>query len=241
LSQTVKWRLILRNPENFVDPPRPECHEVRTLSEDETAVLLSAAKSTRLYIPVLFAVATGLRRGEVLGLRWSDVDLENGVLSVRRSLTATKSGLVFKQSKTAQSSRQVSLLPLILDVLGDHRTEQQRNRLALGPAYTDHGLVSARSNGKPVNPRQLSKDFLGLVRRIKIPRIRFHDLRHTHATQLLRQEVHPKIVSERLGHSSVAITPDFYSHMMPGMQEDAAPRLDVSLGAAIRAQTANIK
>lgn len=226
LAQAVKWQLLNRNVADAVTPPRPERHEMAALDEPQTVELIECTKSTNLYIPVFLAVTTGLRRGEVLGLRWSDVDLEAGVLSVRQALESTKNGLAFKQPKTVKSRRRVSLLPLTVQVLREHAIEQKKARLAAGPAYTDHGLVCARSDGSPVNPRQLSKDFLSLIRRNKLLRVRFHDLRHSHASQLLRQGIHPKIVSERLGHSSVAITLDTYSHVLPGMQEDAALSLD---------------
>ena len=203
-------------------------------------VPLECARSTYLYMPILIAATTGMRRGEVLGLRWSDLDLDTGMASVRQTLESTKAGLIFKQPKTARSRRRLSLLTMTVQALRAHRTEQNKARLALGPAYEDHGLVCARADGRPINPRQLSKDFLSLLRRADgLPRIRFHDLRHTHATQLLRQDVHPKIVSERLGHATIAITLDTYSHVMPGMQEDAALRLDAVLQVAINARNGN--
>ena len=240
LGQAVKWRLLARNPTDAVEPPRPERHQIKTLTEDETAKLLERTKATYLYLPILIAVTTGMRRGEVLGLRWSDLDLDAGMASVRQTLEATKDGLIFKQPKTARSRRRVSLLPMTVQALRAHRTEQKKARLALGPVYEDHGLVCARADGRPINPRQLSKDFLSLLRCSDgLPRIRFHDLRHTHATQLLRQGVHPKIVSERLGHATIAITLDTYSHVMPGMQEDAALRLDAALKIAINARNGN--
>lgn len=240
LGQAIKWRLLVRNPADAVEPPRPQRHQIRTLSESETARLLERTKSSYLYMPILIAVTTGMRRGEVLGLRWLDIDLNAGMASVRQTLEATKDGLITKQPKTAQSRRQVSLLPMTVSLLRAHQTNQKKARLALGPAYIGHDLVCSRTDGQPINPRQLSKDFLSLLRRSEgLPRIRFHDLRHTHATQLLGQGVHPKIVSERLGHTTIAITLDTYSHVMPGMQEDAALRLDAALQVAINAQNAN--
>jgi len=184
-------------------------------------------------IPVFIAVTTGLRRGEILGLRWSDVDLEKGVLSVNQAIESTKAGLSFKPPKTLKSRRSVALLPLTVQVLREHALKQKKARLAAGPAYKNSGLVCTRADGSPMNPRQLSKDFLSFIRRHKLKRIRFHDLRHTHASQMLRQGIHPKIVSERLGHSSVAITLDTYSQVLPGLQEDAALSLNAALQIAI--------
>ena len=204
------------------------------LDDAATAKLLRAATGSRLAIPVTLAVATGLRRGEILALRWKDVDLERASLAVRQSLEQTRSRLCsFKQPKTTKGRRVVALPALAVDALRQHKIEQAKMKLALGGAYEDHDLVCARDDGRPWPPDAFSTAFGGLVRRSEVPAIRFHDLRHTHATQLLRQGVHPKIVSERLGHSTVGITLDVYSHVLPGMQEEAALRTDEALRAAL--------
>jgi integrase len=233
LHQGVKWLLLPRNPADAVDPPRPQHREMRALDETATAKLLRAAAHSRLSLPVLLAVTTGLRRGEILALRWQDVDFQNGTFAVRQSLEQTRGGLSFKQPKTVKGRRVVALPSLTLDALKQHKVKQATTKLALGATYEDNDLVCAREDGTPWPPDAFSTAFVGLVRRAGIPAIRFHDLRHTHATQLLRQGVHPKVVSERLGHSTVGITLDVYSHVLPGMQAEAATRTDAALRAAL--------
>ena len=204
------------------------------LDENQTAVLIENVKGTALYIPVLLAVTTGMRRGEVLGLRWCDLDLDRGTLSVSQILEKTrKSGLCFKQPKTPKSRRVISLPSITVDALRKHRAEQARLYLSLGIGWDDSGLVCTKKVGEPINPNTLTSGFASRVRNMNIPRVRFHDLRHTHATQLLKEGVHPKIAQERLGHATIAVTLDLYSHVMPGMQKDAAARVDRSLRSAL--------
>jgi integrase len=236
LHQAVKWLLLPRNPADAVEPPRPKHREMRALDEAATAKLLRSASDSRLSLPVLLAVTTGLRRGEILGLRWQDVDLHKSSLAVRQSLEQTRGGLAFKQPKTAKSRRVVALPALAVEALKQRKVEQATTRLALGPSYQDHDLVCPRDDGTPWPPDSFSSSFVGLVRRAGVPTIRFHDLRHTHATQLLRQGVHPKVVSERLGHATVGITLDVYSHVLPGMQAEAASRTDAALRAALTSE-----
>ena len=203
------------------------------VDEAGTARLLQAVEGMRLYMPVLLAVMTGMRRGEILALRWQDTDLEKGLVAVRRSLEQTRDGLRFKQPKTGKGMRSVALPGIAIQVLRRHRTEQAQERLKLGPAYEDNDLICPRPDGSPWPPDSLSTAFASLIRRSDLPRIRFHDLRHSHATQLLRHGIHPKVVSERLGHSKVGITLDTYSHVLPGMQEEAASKVDAALRTAI--------
>ena len=233
LHQAVKWLLLPRNPADAVDPPRPKHREMRALDEAATAKLLRAASESRLSLPVLLAVTTGLRRGEILGLRWQDIDFEKSSLAVRQSLEQTRDGLAFKQPKTSKGRRVVALPGLAVDALKQHKVRQATTKLALGAAYQDHDLVCARDDGSPWPPDTFSSAFVALMRRADVPTVRFHDLRHTHATQLLRQGVHPKVVSERLGHATVGITLDVYSHVLPGMQAEAATRTDAALRAAL--------
>lgn len=206
---------------------------MQALNEEQTAALLKLSRGTWLHAPIFLAVTTGLRRGEMLGLRWDDIDLQAGQLSVRQSLEQTKTALTFKQPKTAKGTRIVALPPVTVETLRRHKADQAKNRLRLGPEYNDGGLVFARTDGCPLDPRSVSHAFMALIEKSDLPRIRLHDLRHTHATQLLRQGVHPKIVSERLGHSTVAITLDTYSHVLPGMQEEAAQLINAALKTAL--------
>lgn len=233
LAQAVKWQLLARNPADAVDPPRPEKKSMRALDEGETAELLRLVDGSSLFVPVLIAVTTGLRRGEILALRWQDIDIDSGQATIARSLEQTKNGLRYKRPKTERGSRNVALPSYTIDVLNRHRAEQAERRLRLGPVYEDNNLICARDDGAAIPPDTLSTNFASTIRRSKMPHVRFHDLRHTHATQLLKQGVHPKVVSERLGHSKIGITLDTYSHVMPGMQEDAAQKVDLALRLAI--------
>jgi integrase len=235
LTQAVRWRLLARNPADAVEPPRPAGREMQVLDEAQTAQLLKHAEGKELYLPILLGVTTGLRRGEILAARWSDVDFEAGTLAVCQSLEHTKAGgLVFKQPKTRRSRRVVALPTLAIEALRKHRAAQARHRLQAGTAYADHDLICARFDGQPRNPGAVTRSFRKLIEALDLPRIRFHDLRHSHATQLLRQDIHPKVVSERLGHSTIGITLDTYSHVLPGMQEQAAKRIDSVLRAALK-------
>jgi integrase len=234
LKQAVKWQMLMRNPSDAVEPPRPERTEMTALDQKGIALLLQAVDGTRMYMPVLLAITTGLRRGEILALRWKDLDLENARISVRQSVEQTAAGLRFKAPKTAKGRRVVAMPEYLVDALRAHRARQAELRLRLGNEFNTLGLVCPRDDGEPWLPNTFTPMFAKLAEAAKID-VRFHDLRHTHATQLLEQGIHPKIVSERLGHATIAITLDTYSHVLPDMQEGAAKAIDM----AIRAATAN--
>lgn len=235
LEQAVRWQLLSRNPADAVEPPRPERAEMHVLDPAGVSRLLEAAEGTRAYAAVLLAVTTGLRRGELLGLRWEDIDLQRGVLSVQQTVQRSRSaGLHIREPKTQRSRRLVTLPAMAVEVLRKHRLEQQKQRLFMGPEYRDHGLAFPRLDGRPMNPDALSKAFEVIVARAGLPRVRFHDLRHTHATMLLQQGVNPKVVSERLGHSTVNLTLDTYSHVLPGIQEEVAQKVDNLLRKKLR-------
>jgi integrase len=229
LQQAVRWLLLARNPADAVLPPRPEQAEARALDGQEAAQLIERAKPTRLYMPVLLAIATGLRRGEVLALRWKDVDLSSGTATVRQSLEHTKAGNRFKAPKTKKSLRAIQLPAFAITALKQHRAEQAARRLKLGDAYQDHDLIIARPDGLPWNPGSFSAGFVAFARRCGLKGLSYHHLRHTHATLLLGLNVHPKVVSERLGHSHIGLTMDTYSHVMPNMQREAAEMIDAAL------------
>lgn len=195
--------------------------------------MLDAARTTRMFPIIFLALGTGLRRGEVLGLRWSDIDLDRCTLTVAQSLEQTKAGLQFKTPKTKKSRRTIALSTSLVDEIQTHRARQAADRLALGMGRDPNSLVFSRIDGDPIQPDSVTKMFARIVARAKIRRITFHGLRHTHATDLLRAGVHPKVASERLGHASIAITMDTYSHAVPGLQEDAAHRIDAALRAAL--------
>jgi integrase len=229
LGQAVRWGLLARNPADAVDPPRVARKEMRTLTPEQIARLLAAAQGSRLYIPILLAVATGMRRGEILALRWEDVDLGAGTVSVRRTLEQVRGRIAFKEPKSARSRRVIPLPAFAVAALRRHKAEQARLRLRLGPAYDDQGLVCTTETGRPL-AHNFGRDYLALLERAGVPRVRFHDLRHSHATLLLSQNVHPKVVSERLGHAAVGVTLDIYSHVVPALQQEAADKLEALLG-----------
>ncbi|MFN3653514.1 MAG: tyrosine-type recombinase/integrase [Armatimonadota bacterium] len=229
LQQAVKWQLLARNPADAVQPPRPGRTELGVLTVDQMRTLVTVVRETRLYIPILLAVSTGMRRGEILGLRWRDVDLAAGVISVRQSVQQTRSGLHFKEPKTQKSRRSLLLPSTVVAALVAHRQAQEQIRQQVGAAYDDRDLVVAGPDGKPFSPAAFTQAFRLLVSRTDLPQVRFHDLRHSHATRLFQQGTHPKIVSERLGHSTVGITLDVYSHVLPGMQKEAVLQIDADL------------
>ena len=231
LRHAVKWQMLVRNPADAVEPPRPKAAIVHPLDEDACNSLLRAVKGTDYALPVFLAIWTGMRRGEILALRWADVDLERGVAMVTRTLQQTGEGLSFKEPKSAKSRRQIALSPETVAELKSHKARQAQVRLLLGAGYANEDLICARADGTPVKPDGFTAAFKGFVSRRGMKTLRFHDLRHTHASLLLKGNIHPKIVSERLGHATIGITLDTYSHLMPGMQEEAARSIDAALAA----------
>jgi len=225
LAQAVRWDLIARNPADAAKAPRPASAEMRPLDTEEVRRLLDAAYGDRLEALYVLAVTTGMRRGELLGLKWSDVDLENGRLSIGRALTRTSNGkyVVLAETKTRGSRRTVKLTQRAVEALRNHLERQLAEIEAVGDHYCDDGLVFATGAGTPINPSNLrQRSFTPLLKRAGLPHIRFHDLRHTCATLLLSRGVHPKFVQELLGHATIAITLDTYSHVMPGMGDQTA-------------------
>ena len=231
LHQAVRWQLISSNPADAVEPPRADRREVSGLSPAQVHALFAAADGTSIGSFVRLAVLTGCRRGELLGLRWSDVDLDRAVLHIQQTAQRiTGSGIVFRQPKTRLSRRAIALSPEAVRVLREHRRAQLEERLRAGSAYVDAGLVFASGlGGTPVEAGTIRRLWTRVVAEAGIGQVRLHDLRHAHASLLLRQGVHPKVVSERLGHASVNITLDTYSHVLPGLQSAAALALDAAL------------
>ena len=231
----VKWQLLANNPVKAATPPRPERKEMVALSQPESLRLLEVLENSPLRFPVFLALTTGMRRGELLGLKWSDIDRDRGIVTVRRALKESRSGLELQRPKTDRSARTIALPPIALDMLRSLRIVQAESIMRLGKAYCDLGLVLAEPDGGFKRPDALSTNFAAFIRRHpELPKVRFHDLRHTHASLLLQAGEHAKVVSERLGHSSVAFTLDTYGHLMPGMEEAAAAKLDGLFGAAER-------
>jgi integrase len=233
LAIAVRWRLLARNPADSVAPPKVERRKMLALDATETVRLLAHFRDTRMFTPVLLAVMCGLRRGEITALRWSSVDLGRKQMSVVESVEQTAKGVRSKETKSGRA-RTVALPALVVDELRRARIAQAEELLKVGVRLTDQTHVVAQVDGQPLQPNSLTHEFVRLSAKASdLPRIRFHDLRHTHATHLLANGVHPKVAQERLGHSSVGITLDLYSHVLPGMQEDAAAKVDAAIRAAI--------
>src|SRR5918994_4706167 len=227
LKQAVMDGLIPRNIADAVKAPQVHKKEVNPLIPAEVAALLSAASGDRLEALYVTAVHTGLRRGELLGLKWSDIDLDARTLSVQRSLD--KDG-TFNPPKRSKSRRTVKLTPQAAEALRAHRVRQNEERLQLGSLWEERDLVFPNRRGKPMNADNLyHRDFKPLLERAGLSGFTFHSLRHTCATLLLIKNVNPKIVSEMLGHATIAQTMDTYSHVMPGMSDIAAEALEDAL------------
>jgi integrase len=232
LSQAVADGLISRNAAD-VKAPRPAPDEMRPLSEAEARTFLDAARETgdRFEPLYVLAITTGLRRGELLGLRWDDADLERGTLRVGRALVREGGRHVVGETKTKRGRRRVNLTPRTVAALKAHRKRQLEERMKLAGLHADHGLIFASRTGTPVIPEHLVKrSFKPLLKKAGLPEIRFHDLRHTCATLLLGRAVHPKIVQELLGHATIAMTLDTYSHYLPSMGDQASGAMGDALG-----------
>jgi integrase len=237
LQQAVRWQLLVRNPANMVKPPRVERTQMHTLDADGTVALIEAARGKDMFVPILLGVLCGLRRGEVTALRWRSVDLDGGTLAVIASTEQTEQGIREKETKSGKG-RAVVLPALVVEELRRHRLQQAQWLLRLGVRLTDDHHVVTRYDGQPLQPRSLTHAFVKFISRHHLPRIRLHDLRHSHATAMLAAGVHPKIAQERLGHSSVSVTIDLYSHVLPGMQAEAVSRVDAALQDALNRRAA---
>jgi integrase len=231
LTQAVGWQLLIRNPVEAVDPPKVERHRMTTYDMSQTAALIDAVRGTPMFIPTLLSVLCGMRRGEITALRWRNVDITTGQISVVASAEQMNSSVRLKETKSGRA-RTVAMSGTVRDELRTHRLQQAREMLKLGTRLTDDSFVAALVDGSPMQPTFITHQWGRIIGAIGLPRVRFHDLRHAHATHMLSSGIHPKVASERLGHSKVGITLDLYSHVLPGMQEDAAAKMDAALKAA---------
>lgn len=224
LNQAMKWGYVTRNVCDAVDKPKVAKKDMQVLSPQEVGRFLEAARDDRLYAMYVLALTTGLRQGELLGLYWKDIDLKSGTIAVQASLIEVKGQVYRAEPKSAKGRRQVDIPEVATAALKEHR----KRMLAEGHTAT---WVFCTRNGTPYRKSNLvQKSFRPILTRAELPQIRFHDLRHTAATLLLKEGVHPKIVQERLGHSQISLTLDTYSHVLPSMQKEAADKLDRLFG-----------
>jgi integrase len=219
--------LIPRNAASAVKASRPAKKEIRPLSPKQANVFLEAARSDRFEALYVLAITSGLRKGELLGLKWDDVDLDASKLQVRRALSITNGGYTFDTPKSGKG-RSIKLTSRAREVLMRHRKSQLEERIKLAGLWQDHGLVFPTLVGTPMSARNLTaRSFKPLLERAGLSRtVRFHDLRHTCATLLLGKGVHPKIVQEMLGHATISQTLDTYSHLLPDMQGEAVSAME---------------
>lgn len=220
LKQAVKNGWIMHNVAEWTEKPQSKKKEIQPLTLEQVNLFLTAAKDNPLYEAFLLEGVTGLRRGELLGLRWQDIDMEQNRLTVNQAVILTNQGLLFSEPKTKASRRTIPLPDAVMATLKTHRKRQIETQMQAG-VRNEHDLLFCNPRGGIVDPLQLVRQFEKVLSLAGLPRIRFHDMRHTHATLLLAQGEHVKVVQERLGHTTVRMTLDTYSHLLPGMQEQA--------------------
>ncbi len=227
LQTAIKWGLVNRNVADGVDVPRAHRNEMQTWDEYELNKFLETAKDSPYYTLFHTALFTGMRRSELLGLQWQGIDFIFSQIYVTRSLHHLKDrSYIFTQPKSAKSRRTIALSPSAILTLKEHKEKQALERAMLGIPLKDDDLVFSTLEGKPLRPNTISRAWTMLAARAGVKVIRLHDARHTHASLMLKQGVHPKIVQERLGHASIQITLDTYSHVAPGLQQAAAEGFD---------------
>lgn len=232
LKHAVRTGLIAKNPLDAVVPPRVQKFEPLIIDESTAQSILASIRGNRAFMPVLLAIATGLRRGEALALRWSDVDMKRGIVKVQRSAEEVNRQIHFKAPKSSSGRRSIPLPAFAIPALQEHCNEQGQLRKTIGDEYRDYDLVCCLPDGSPILPSNFTTGFADALKARKLPPIRFHDLRHSHASWLLKAGVNVKAVSERLGHASAAFTLDRYGHVMPGLQDEAARKLDAAFAVS---------
>jgi integrase len=241
LNQAERWKLIVRNPAALLekrDRPKIERKAVRTIGAPDTAAVFDAARERRLFIPLVLAALCGLRRGEIVALRWKSIDLDNGQLAVSASTEQTDAGAIREKEAKSGKSRTVALPAMAVEELRRWRLLQAQELLRLGVRADDSWHVVTQADGSPLQPRSLTHVVSEFLKEWKVT---LHGLRHSHASHMLAANIHPKIVQERLGHSSIAITMDIYSHLIPNMQGEAAAAVDGAMRAAIKKRSDDVR
>ena len=227
LNHALKLGLVYRNVADSVTRPKVVRKEMKTLNDYQVRQLIQVAESEQMRLLLWVAVVTGLRQGELLGLKWSDLDWMSRRIQIQRQVQRRKGdGLVFCEPKSASGRRVIVLGKSTLDKLREYKNNQLKERILLGEKWQDNDLIFPSPIGTPLDPSNVLKAYKDCLKRAGLPNLRFHDLRHSAATLMLQQGVNPKIVSERLGHSDISLTLNTYSHVLPPMQEEAAEKMD---------------
>lgn len=236
LSQAVKWRLLSINPVDAVEAPKKEQRQLQVYNQDQLNRLLERIKGMSAYYPVMLASTTGMRLGEIAGLVWENVDLDKGIIYVKKQLQVVNNELTLLPLKSKSSNRKIILLDYTIEELKKLHKLQEEYRNKFSEYYqSSNFVICQKETGLPYDPQYISRNFrrtlkaYGICEELDIPLIRFHDLRHTHATLMLKANIHPKIVAERLGHSSINLTLNTYSHVLPDMQQEAVFKLNKML------------
>ena len=226
LDQAVKSGMIGINPALAIVRPKFKRKEMKTLTDSQVRTLISLVEGSRFEALFWLAVTTGLRQGELLGLKWADVDWAGRRLGIQRQLQRVRGGLVFSEPKTAAGRRVIALGVASIEKLRKHQKFLLNERTEAGSSWQDDDMVFPSSIGTPMDPSNVYHHLKKLLKKSGLPDFRFHDLRHTAATLMLQQGTHPKVVQERLGHSDISLTLNTYSHVLPGMQDEAAGKMD---------------
>jgi integrase len=241
LEQAVKWDLVARNVAKLVDTPHAERPEIKPIVADQVQRFLQAVKGERLEAVFTVGLALGMRRGEVLGLRWEDIDFVGRTVSVKQAVQRSggrfaegdgqRSKLHFVTPKSFRGIRTLAMPDCVASALQSHRARQAEERLSVGSGWQDFGLVFTTRKGTPIEPRRVDTEFKRILKKAQLPEtIRLHDSRHFAASLLLAQGVHPRTVMEILGHSDISVTMNTYSHVVPELMRDAADKIDAAFG-----------
>jgi len=225
-NEALKMQIIKRNVTTMVSIPKAVPYKAKIYEEEEIITLLNNANGSDMSVPITLAVALGLRRGEILGLKWADIDLAKSTLTVNNNLVSTNAGAVLTTPKTKTSHRALQMSKGIVILLKRHLLAQRESKLKLGTSYQDNDFVCCYPDGSIYQPKNFSKKFAWFLKKHNMPHVRFHDLRHSNATIMLKYGVPAKIASERLGHTSISVTMDLYSHVTASMQTEVAQKIE---------------
>lgn len=226
LSHALKWQLIFSNPADAVDAPKKDKRQINILLPEQLKLLLQHIAGTHLYIPVLLAIITGMRRGEILGLNWTNVDFINNVIYVDEQLQRINGELTLRATKTHGSKRSIAIPPSFIPELKAIQKYKIKEREDMGFKFSDTQLICSWPDGQPYDPDYVTHKFKKVIKELELPDARFHDLRHTYATLWLKAGGNMKVLSGLLGHSTYNLTADTYSHVLPEMQYEGVKKLD---------------